>query len=172
MNRTVDGIAAIRETVAETSNKVKQLGESSQKISTIVNLISTFTNQTNLLALNAAVESARAGEEGRGFGFVAKEVRSLANQSAQATHEIEILVREIQSEINAVVAAMKAGTEQVDVGTKLVNEIRQSLNQITSTSTHIHSLVSTIASSTVAQSKASEAVTQTMYNVVQKHSNK
>jgi twitching motility protein PilJ/methyl-accepting chemotaxis protein PixJ len=89
MNRTVDGILAIRETVAETAKKVKHLGESSQKISTVVNLISTFAAQTNLLALNASIEAARAGEEGRGFAVVADEVRSLARQSAEATSEIE-----------------------------------------------------------------------------------
>jgi methyl-accepting chemotaxis protein len=165
MNRTVDGILAIRETVAETAKKVKHLGESSQKISTVVNLISTFAAQTNLLALNASIEAARAGEEGRGFAVVADEVRSLARQSAEATNEIEKLVAAIQGETNEVVAAMEAGTEQVVAGTQLVDETRQSLNKITAVSARISKLVEAISQATVVQSKASESVTQTMTNV-------
>jgi len=165
MNRTVDGILAIRDTVAQTSIKVKQLGESSQKISKVVNLIGRFAAQTNLLALKASIEAARAGEQGKGFGVLADEVRSLARQSAQATAEIESLVKDIQTETNSVVAAMKAGTEQVVTGTKMVDETRQSLNQITAVSAQIGGLVSAIASATVAQSQASESVTQTMSDV-------
>jgi methyl-accepting chemotaxis protein PixJ len=165
MNRTVDGILAIRETVAETAKKVKHLGESSQKISTVVNLISTFAAQTNLLALNASIEAARAGEEGRGFAVVADEVRSLAQQSAEATIEIEKLVAAIQGETNEVVAAMEAGTEQVVMGTKLVDETRASLNKIAAASIQINELVEDIAKATVVQSKASEAVTETMTDV-------
>jgi methyl-accepting chemotaxis protein len=165
MNRTVDGILAIRETVAETAKKVKHLGESSQKISTVVNLISTFAAQTNLLALNASIEAARAGEEGRGFAVVADEVRALARQSAEATSEIEKLVAAIQAETNEVVAAMESGTEQVVMGTKLVDETRQSLNKITAASVEINGLVESITQATVVQSQASEEVTKTMLNV-------
>jgi methyl-accepting chemotaxis protein len=92
-------------------------------------------------------------------------VRSLASQSTQATAEIENLVKEIQTETNEVVAAMEAGTQQVVTGTKLVDETRQSLNQIAATSAEIGGLVSAIASATVSQSQASEAVTQTMTDV-------
>lgn len=164
MNRTVDGILAIRDTVAETAKKVKRLGESSQKISSVVNLIGTFAAQTNLLALNASIEAARAGEEGRGFAVVANEVRALARQSAEATSEIEKLVAGIQAETNEVVAAMEAGTEQVVAGTQLVDETRQSLNKITATSAQINILVEAIAQATIVQSQASESVTQTMTN--------
>lgn len=164
MNRTVDGFEAIRENVAETAKKVKRLGESSQKISAVVNLIGTFAAQTNLLALNASIEAARAGEEGRGFAVVANEVRALARQSAEATSEISQLVAGIQAETNEVVAAMEAGTEQVVVGTQLVDDTRQSLNKITATSAQINSLVEAIAQATVVQSLASESVTQTMTN--------
>ncbi|CCQ57189.1 MAG: methyl-accepting chemotaxis protein [Crocosphaera sp.] len=165
MNRTVDGIMAIRQTVAETAKKVKRLGESSQKISKVVNLISSFADQTNLLALNASIEAAHAGEEGRGFAVVADEVRSLARQSAEATAEIETLVADIQAETNEVVAAMEAGTEQVVTGTKLVDETRKSLNQITVASIQISELVEAITRSAIEQSQTSQTVTQTMSQV-------
>jgi len=165
MNRTVDGMIAIQTTVVETSQKVKRLGESSQKISKVVNLIGRFAAQTNLLALKASIEAARAGEEGRGFAVLADEVRTLASQSAQATSEIESLVTAIQTETNEVVAAMEAGTEQVAEGTKLVDETKQSLNQINAVSVQISELVQAIAQSAVAQSQASEEVTETMTGV-------
>ena len=165
MNRTVDGIMAIRETVAETAKKVKRLGESSQKISKVVNLIDTFAAQTNLLALNASIEAARAGEEGRGFAVVADEVRSLAQQSAQATAEIAQLVTNIQAETNEVVTAMEAGTEQVVEGTKLVDEARQSLNEITAASSQINTLVEAIAQATTAQTQDSELVAKSITDV-------
>ncbi len=162
MNRTVDGILAIRETVVAASKKVRQLGESSQKISKVVNLIGRFAAQTNLLALKASIEAARAGDEGRGFAVLADEVRILAGQSQAATVEIENLVATIQTDTNEVVAAMEVGTEQVAIGTKLVDETRSSLNQITAASNEISTLVAAIAGATVAQSQASAAVTETI----------
>ncbi|URD50615.1 methyl-accepting chemotaxis protein [Chroococcidiopsis sp. CCNUC1] len=165
MNRTVDGMMAIRQTVAETSKKVKRLGESSQKISKVVNLIGTFADQTNLLALNASIEAAHAGEQGRGFAVVADEVRTLARQSAEATAEIESLVKDIQTETNEVVAAMEAGTEQVVTGTVLVHETRQNLLKITEVSQQISELVAAIASAAALQSQTSQVVTATMTDV-------
>jgi len=165
MNLTVEGMMAIRDTVTATSKKVKQLGESSQKISKVVNLIGRFAAQTNLLALKASIEAARAGEEGRGFAVLADEVRVLARQSAEATAEIEGLIANIQAETNEVVAAMDAGTEQVVAGTKLVDDTRQSLNQISAASQQIGELVAAIASATVVQSQTSEVVTATMTDV-------
>ncbi|MBW4522692.1 MAG: HAMP domain-containing protein [Scytolyngbya sp. HA4215-MV1] len=165
MNRTVSGISAIRTTVSETAKKVKRLGEASQKISKVVNLISNFAAQTNLLALNAAIEAARAGEEGRGFAVVAEEVRSLAQQSAAATADIEQLVEEIQSQTNEVVTAMEAGTEQVVAGTQLVEETRQKLTQISTVSAQISQLVQEISQATFVQTQTSTTVSQTMQSV-------
>lgn len=165
INLTVIGFQEIRDTVAETAKKVKRLGESSQKISKVVNVISNFADQTNLLALNASIEAAHAGEEGKGFAVVADEVRSLARQSAEATAEIEALVAEIQSETNEVVAAMESGTEQVVAGTKLVDTTRNSLFQIADASQEINQLVTAIAAATVEQSQDSEVVSQTMLQV-------
>ncbi len=165
MDKTVEGIFGIRETVGEAAKKVKRLGESSQKISKVVNLIGSFAEQTNLLALNASIEAAHAGEEGRGFAVVADEVRSLARQSAAATAEIEALVAEIQAETNQVSAAMEDGTEQVVAGTQLVENARQNLNQIAAVSEQISGLVEAIAQATNQQTEASELVSKVMTDV-------
>ncbi len=165
MNLAVEGILTIRNTVAETAKKVKRLGESSQKISKVVNLISSFAAQTNLLALNASIEAARAGEEGRGFAVVAEEVRSLARQSATATGEIETLVASIQAQTSEVVMAMEAGTEQVIIGTKLVDDTRASLDQITAIGAKIGQLVEAIAQAALVQSENSVQVTQSIDRV-------
>ena len=165
MDRTVSGMSAIRETVAETTKKVKRLGEASQKISRVVSLINGFAAQTNLLALNAAIEAAKAGEEGQGFAVVAEEVRSLAQQSTSATAEIEQLVEEIQTQTNEVVLAMETGTDQVVTGTKLVEESRTQLNQISDVGRHIGQLVQEIAQATIEQTEASLKVSATMETV-------
>jgi methyl-accepting chemotaxis protein PixJ len=165
MNLAVEGILTIRNTVAETAKKVKRLGESSQKISKVVNLIGGFAAQTNLLALNASIEAARAGEEGRGFAVVAEEVRSLARQSAAATGEIETLVASIQAQTTEVVMAMEAGTEQVVIGTKLVDETRLSLDRITEIGTKIGELVESIAQAALVQAENSTQVTHSIDRV-------
>ena len=165
MNRTVDEIIAIRETVAKTGKKIKRLSESSQKISKAVNLISNLATQTNLLALNAAIEATRAGEYGKGFAVVADEVRSLARQSAAATTEIEQLVQEIQAETGEVVSEMETGIQQVVEGTQHVNETRQNLNAIVSATAQIKELVEGITKVTAQQTEQSQAVTEVMSNV-------
>ncbi|MFN6141518.1 MAG: methyl-accepting chemotaxis protein, partial [Pseudanabaena sp.] len=162
---TVLGISEIRETVSETAKKVKRLGETSQKISRIVNLIANFAAQTNLLALNAAIEAARAGEEGRGFSVVAEEVRALAEQSAASTVEIEQLVQEIQTQTNEVVVAMESGTEQVVTGTKLVQKAREKLTQISLVSQEVNSLVQEIAIAADTQTKTSDRMGETMHSI-------
>ncbi|NJR61142.1 MAG: GAF domain-containing protein [Cyanobacteria bacterium CRU_2_1] len=167
MNRTVDGIQSIRETVANTAKKVGQLGESSQEISKIVNLIKAFATQTHMLALNASIEAARAGEEGQGFVAIANEVRALAQQSARASEEIKKLAESIQEQTTEVVADMEVGTKQVEAGTRLVEETRQSLNKITATNATVSHLVMGVSHATVAQSQASETIAQTMNEVAE-----
>ncbi len=165
MNRTVDGILAIRETVAQTSKLIKRLSNSSGKISKVVNLISNFTTQTQLLALNAAIEATRAGEYGRGFAVVADEVRSLARQSAAATTEIAKLVQEIQEGTAEVSTAMETGIQQVVEGTNLVSLTRQNLNAIVEATNEISKLVEGITGATQIQTQQSQSVTQTMTEV-------
>jgi methyl-accepting chemotaxis protein PixJ len=165
MNRTVDEIMAIRETVAKTGKKIKRLSESSQKISKAVNLIGNLATQTNLLALNAAIEATRAGEYGKGFAVVADEVRSLARQSAAATTEIEQIVQEIQEETGEVVQAIETGIQQVVEGTNLVNETRQNLNKIVGATAQIQDLVQGITQATQQETQQSKLVTEAMTSV-------
>ncbi|WP_353932012.1 GAF domain-containing protein [Okeanomitos corallinicola TIOX110] len=165
MNETVNAIQAIRETVAQTSKKIKRLSESSQKISKVVNLISNFATQTNVLALNAAIEATRAGEYGKGFAVVADEVRSLSRQSAAATIEIEKLVQEIQTETGEVAVAMETGIQQVVEGTNLVSETRQNLNAIVAATEEISQLIEGITAATQKQMDQSATVTTSMNDV-------
>ncbi|ACC84302.1 GAF domain-containing protein [Nostoc punctiforme] len=167
MNLTVKAIQGIRETVAQTSKKIKRLTESSQKISKVVNLIGNFATQTNVLALNAAIEATRAGEYGKGFAVVADEVRSLSRQSAAATIEIEKLVQEIQAETGEVAVAMETGIQQVVEGTNLVNDTRQNLNAIVSATAEISQLIERITAATQKQMTQSVTVTKSMQDVAE-----
>ncbi len=165
MDRTVQSILNLRETVAETAKKVKRLGESSQQISRVVSLINQIALQTNLLAINASIEAARAGEEGRGFAVVAEEVGQLAAQSAAATREIEQIVETIQLETSEVVGAMELGTAQVVEGTRLVEDAKLSLGKILQVSSQIDELVQSISTATVSQVQTSQAVTDLMKEI-------
>ncbi|MBD2362584.1 HAMP domain-containing protein [Anabaena minutissima FACHB-250] len=165
VENTVAGILEIRETVAETTRKVKRLAESSQEISKIVALISQIASRTNLLALNASIEAARAGEAGRGFAIVADEVRQLADKSAKSLKEIEQIVMQIQSETGSVMTAMEEGTQQVIKGTKLAEEAKRSLENIIQVANRIDSLVRSITSDTVEQTETSRAVAHVMQSV-------
>ncbi|MEH2405683.1 GAF domain-containing protein [Nostoc sp.] len=167
MNLTVKAIQGIRETVAQTSKKIKRLSESSQKISKVVNLIGNFATQTNVLALNAAIEATRAGEYGKGFAVVADEVRSLSRQSAAATIEIEKLVQDIQAETGEVAVAMETGIQQVVEGTNLVNNTRQNLNAIVSATAEISQLIERITAATQKQMTQSVTVTKSMQDVAE-----
>jgi twitching motility protein PilJ len=165
VERTVAGILEIRETVAESTRKVKRLAESSQQISQIVSVISQIASRTNLLALNASIEAARAGEAGKGFAIVADEVRQLADRSAKALKEIEHIVLQIQSETGSVMAAMEQGTQQVIQGTKLAEQAKSSLDDIIQVSNRIDSLVRSITTDTIEQRETSKAVTEVMQSV-------
>jgi methyl-accepting chemotaxis protein len=165
MDQTVKSILNLRETVGETTKKVKRLGESSQQISKVVSLINQIALQTNLLAINASIEATRAGEEGRGFAVVAEEVGELAARSAAATKEIEQIVANIQLETIAVVEAMELGTAQVVEGTNLVESTKQSLEQIQQVSAQIDELVQSISTATVSQAETSQQVTSLMQDI-------
>ena len=112
--RRSPGMDSIRDQIQETSKRIKRLGESSQEIGSIVELINDISEQTNILALNAAIQAASAGEAGRGFAVVADEVQRLAERASNATKRIETLVQTIQSDTNE--AVQLDGTDDLGSG--------------------------------------------------------
>lgn len=145
VRRTIDGMNVIREQIQETSKRIKRLGESSQEIGNIVELINDIAEQTNILALNAAIQASSAGEAGRGFAVVADEVQRLAERSASATKQIEALVRTIQADTNEAVGSMEKSTAGVVQGAKLAEDAGNALDEIERVSNQIASLVQSIS---------------------------
>lgn len=165
IDRTVAKIMHLRETVGETAKKVKRLGESTQQVSRVVSLINQIALQTNLLAINAGIEAAKAGEEGQGFAVVAEEVGELAARSAFATQEIESILENIQKETTELVQVMELETTQVVEGTRIVEDAKQSLNQILEVSRQVDSLVNAISNATNSQVETSHLMSQLMKQI-------
>ncbi len=158
VRRTIEGMNAIRETIQDTSKRIKRLGESSQEIGNIVELINDIADQTNILALNASIQASMAGEAGRGFAVVADEVQRLAERSANATKQIEVLVRTIQADTNEAIVSMERSTTDVVGGALLAENAGAALEEIEQVSSQIASLVQNISNSAREQAGAAAAV--------------
>ena len=166
VQNTIIGMDEIREQIQETSKRIKRLGESSQEIGEIVDLISDITEQTNVLALNAAIQAASAGEAGRGFSVVAAEVQRLAERSAEATKQISTLVRTIQGDTQDAVSAMERSTNGVVEGANLSNVAGQSLREIEQVSRELAALIGSISVSTQVQTDMAREVAVTMADIL------
>jgi twitching motility protein PilJ len=162
VRRTIDGMNAIRENIQETSKRIKRLGESSQEIGNIVELINDIAEQTNILALNASIQASMAGEAGRGFAVVADEVQRLAERAANATKQIEVLVRTIQADTNEAVVSMERTTTDVVGGALLAENAGAALEEIEKVSNQIASLVHNISASSRQQAGVSQSISRNM----------
>ena len=162
VRRTIDGMASIRETIQETSKRMKRLGESSQEVGDIVELINDIAEQTNILALNAAIQASTAGEAGRGFGVVADEVQRLAERAAGATRQIETLVRTIQSDTHEAILSMEQSTTGVVNGARLAEDAGHALDEIESVSNNIARLIQMISGAAREQAQVAGEVSSTM----------
>ena len=162
----IAGMNEIRSQIQETSKRIKRLGESSLEIGEIVELISDITEQTNVLALNAAIQAASAGEAGRGFTVVAEEVQRLAERSAEATKQIEAIVKTIQADTQDAVAAMERSTVGVVEGAKLSDAAGQALTEIQRVSHELAELIGRISAQTQTQSSSVADVTRGMQGIL------
>lgn len=166
VRNTISGMDDIRGQIQETSKRIKRLGESSQEIGEIVDLISDITEQTNVLALNAAIQAASAGEAGRGFSLVAEEVQRLAERSAEATRQIGVLVKTIQGDTQDAAAAMEKSTQGVVEGTRLSDTAGQSLQEIEQVSHELAELIASISVSTQVQTDMANEVAAAMADIL------
>lgn len=142
---TVGGINSIRDTIRETEKRIKRLGERSQEISGVVNLINTIAERTHILALNASMHAASAGEAGRGFAVVADEVQRLAENAREATSEISALVNNIQIETADTVATMNEAISQVVDGTQLAEQAGEQMSDTREKTQELVKLIEQIA---------------------------
>jgi twitching motility protein PilJ len=163
---TIQGMDQIREQIQETAKRIKRLGESSQEIGEIVELIDDIADQTNILALNAAMQAAMAGEAGRGFAVVADEVQRLAERSSNATKQIDALVRTIQADTNEAVSSMEASTAGVVEGAKLAENAGAALQETENVSNYIAEITRRIAESAQRESRQAQQLDATV-SVVQ-----
>jgi len=162
VRRTIDGMNTIREQIQDTSKRIKRLGESSQEIGDIVELIEEIAEQTNILALNASIEASRAGEASRGFAVVADEVQKLAERSSTAARQIDVIVSTIQSDTNEAVVSMERSTTDVVGGALLAENAGAALVEIEQVSHQIASLVQNISTTTKAQTKVAGNINENM----------
>jgi twitching motility protein PilJ len=166
VQNAIHGMNDIREQIQETAKRIKRLGESSQEIGEIVQLISDITEQTNVLALNAAIQAASAGEAGRGFTVVAEEVQRLAERSAEATKHIGAIVRSIQSDTQDTVVAMERSTQGVVEGTKIADSAGKALEEIGTVSRQLATLIASISNATTSQAEAAAQVSARMQDIL------
>lgn len=156
VSQTIISINKIRQTIHEAEKRIKRLGERSQEIGGIVSLINNISERTHILSLNASMHAASAGEAGRGLMVVVDEVQRLAENSREATAEIESLVNNIQLETADTIQVMNAVITDVVEGTRLAEEAGERMNETRETTETLVDSVMRIAQNAVKQAKVAE----------------
>jgi len=165
VRETINGMDTIREQIQGTSKRIKRLGESTQEIGDIVELINGFAEQTNVLALNAAIQAASAGGAGKGFAVVADEVQQLAESATHSTRRIESLVQTIQADTYEAVISMESTISEVVSGARLAEDAGTALEQIQLVSTDLSRLIADISEEAHAQSATATDISVLMKSV-------
>ena len=165
VQNSIGGMNAIRDQIQDTSKRIKRLGESSQEIGEITELIGDITEQTNVLALNAAIQAASAGDAGRGFSVVAEEVQRLAERSGDATKQIAVLVRTIQTDTQEAVAAMERSTHGVVEGAKLSDAAGAALADIDRVTRQLSDLIAQISEQALKEAESANVVASNIQHI-------
>jgi twitching motility protein PilJ len=165
VRETINGMDTIREQIQGTSKRIKRLGESTQEIGDIVELINGFAEQTNVLALNAAIQAASAGGAGRGFAVVADEVQQLAESATNSTRRIESLVQTIQADTFEAVVSMESTISEVVSGARLAEDAGTALEHIELVSNDLSTLIASISAEAHKQSANATEISGLMKSV-------
>ncbi len=164
---TLVSMRVIAGSAGETADKLQVMGERTQSIDGIIQLIREVAEQTNLLALNAAIEAARAGSQGRGFAVVADEVRQLAERTSQATVEISAMIREVQDSAGAAAATMQALLHEVDSGMRLAEQAAATMQDIGTGAQQVLGAVDEICAALQEQSHATTEIAERIEQIAQ-----
>jgi len=165
VSNAINGMSVLRIQVQSIAESMLKLGDNSQKIGGIVEIIDEISDQTNLLALNAAIEAAGAGEAGKRFAIVAQEVRRLAERTVEATRQIKGLIEEIQKATNTTIMVTEDGTKAVDSASQLVDKVQLSFDSIIGLVEETARSAKEITLSTQQQTFACEQMVETMTEV-------
>jgi methyl-accepting chemotaxis protein len=158
VEETIQLMHSVTQSVDKIAHQIQELGERSNQVGNIIDVIDEIAGRTNLLALNAAIEAARAGEQGRGFAVVAGEVRNLAERTTKATKEIAETIGLIQQETRIAVEAMGQGTAQVGRGVTATGEAGVKLRLIIESADAAAAMVNQIAAAAAEQTATTEEV--------------
>jgi methyl-accepting chemotaxis protein len=165
VEETVAGMGRIREQMESVAASIVRLSEQSQAIGEIIATVNDLAEQSNLLAVNAAIEAAKAGEQGKGFAVVAQEVKSLAEQSKQATAQVRTILGDIQKATSAAVMATEQGSKAVEVGVKQSAEAGESIRLLADSITEAAQAATQISASAQQQQVGMDQVATAMESI-------
>jgi methyl-accepting chemotaxis protein len=165
VRETIDGMQEIRTSFMKIQEIISRLAQKSESIDKIVKVIDEMAGQTNLLSLNAAIIAAQAGEHGKGFAVVAGEVKGLAERTAGSTHEISLLIREVQGETSNAVKAMIEGSERVKTGVARSEKAGEVLKVILDSSQVSTAMNEEIVKASKEQAKGIQVIDQAMLQI-------
>ena len=165
VDKTIQEVNMIAETVDIALEFVRELGDQSEKIGDIVTAINDIADQTNLLALNAAIEAARAGEHGRGFAVVADEVKKLAERTSASTKEIVDMINTIREGVKKTVVSMDSAKEKVGTGVEYSSQVSTALEQIIESIDRLHGGIDQIATATDEMSATTNEIAKDIHQI-------
>jgi methyl-accepting chemotaxis protein len=165
VNESLSGMGSIRQQMEFIANNIVKLSEQSQTIGSIIASVNDIANQSNLLAVNASIEAAKAGEQGKGFVVVAQEVKSLAEQSKDATNQVRTILNDIQKAISGSVMATDQGTKAVETGVRQSQEAGEAIKMMSEGVLKSAQAAVQIAASTNEQMAGIDQVALAMENI-------